>query len=218
MKFNNVKTIFFDYDGTLHNSMEIYAPAFRKSYSNLVSMGLAKDKDWNDEEILKWIGYSPDEMWEKFMPDLDEEIKVLSSNIISEEMNRLIKTGAPKLYDRSIETLDYLKNKGYNLIFISNCKREYMENHRDLFNLDLYFNDMICSEDYNYLAKKDILRKHVHKYPKEMVIVGDRDKDIEAGKFNSIMTIGCAYGYGKREEIDKSDKVIEDISELMNIF
>ena len=32
-------TVFFDYDGTLHNSMLTYGPAFREVYADLVKNG-----------------------------------------------------------------------------------------------------------------------------------------------------------------------------------
>jgi len=35
-QLEGIKTIYFDYDGTLHNSNKIYAPAFRKAYDFLV--------------------------------------------------------------------------------------------------------------------------------------------------------------------------------------
>lgn len=218
MRFHKVRTIFFDYDGTLHDSMKIYAPAFRKVYASLVSEGYAEDRQWEDHEISKWIGYNPKEMWQKFKPGLSQEKRDLSSKAIGEEMNRLILNGEPVLYENSMETLKYLRDKGFTLIFISNCRRRYMENHRDLFNLDRYFHNMICSEDHNFQEKKDILSKYLDQYPKEMLMVGDRHKDIEAGRENGLLTIGCAYGFGTREELKPSDLIIEDISELMKVL
>ena len=35
-EFKNIKNIVFDYDGTLHNSIKIYAPAFREAYNYLI--------------------------------------------------------------------------------------------------------------------------------------------------------------------------------------
>ena len=39
-----MKYIIFDYDGTLHNSIKIYKPAFLKAYDYLISNGYAKEK------------------------------------------------------------------------------------------------------------------------------------------------------------------------------
>jgi len=218
LKINNIKTIFFDYDGTLHNSMAIYAPAFRKAYENLVENGYAEPKLWSDDEISSWIGYNPREMWEKFIPNLNEDIRNASSELIGKEMNRLIKLGYPVLYEDSIEILEYLKKKGYILVFISNCRKKYMENHKELFDLEKYFINMVCSEEYDFMPKQDILKSIIINYPKEMAIVGDRKKDMDAGKASGIFTIGCKYGFGTEEELSDADIKIGSIAELKNIF
>lgn len=218
MKTDDIRTIFFDYDGTLHNSMAIYAPAFRKAYDNLVEMGLAEGKEWSEDEISKWIGYNPREMWKSFMPHLSQELRDMSSEMIGAEMNRLIELGRPVLYENALETLGYLKSKGYTLVFISNCRKSYMENHRKLFGLDEYFTSMICSESYEYISKTEILKKVLELYPGKWAIVGDRGKDIDAGLGNGIMTIGCNYGFGSEEELEPAHMRIDHISELREYF
>ena len=42
-------TVFFDFDGTLHDSMAIYGPAFRKAYAWLVSEGHMPPQEFTDE-------------------------------------------------------------------------------------------------------------------------------------------------------------------------
>jgi phosphoglycolate phosphatase len=212
--FKNIKTIFFDYDGTLHNSINIYAPAFRKAYKFLVNQGLAENREWSDKEISYWLGFNPQEMWNSFMPNRGEELRKRCSNLIGEEMAAQIEQGKPALYEGALETLQYLKDKGYHLVFISNCKAYYRECHNKLFKLDKYFEDLVCSDDYNFIPKSDILKVIKHNYPKDMIIVGDRRQDIEAGKKNNIYTIGCSYGFALEGELDDADMFINNIQEL----
>jgi phosphoglycolate phosphatase len=211
----NVKTIFFDYDGTLHNSIAIYAPAFRKAYDYLVKEGNACEREWSDKEISYWLGYNPQDMWKKFMPNLSEELRQHCSSIIGEEMKRLIEQGKPVLYEGAIETLQYLKNKGYHLVFISNCKNYYKECHSKLFNLEKYFETLVCSDEYNFIPKHEILSIIKNTYPEAMVIIGDRMQDIEAGKKNNIYTIGCTYGFALEGELDTADILVGDIKEIV---
>ncbi|KRQ87551.1 Phosphoglycolate phosphatase [Caloramator mitchellensis] len=211
---NKIKTVFFDYDGTLHDSIKIYAPAFRSAYDFLVNEGLAKEREWSDKEISYWLGFTPQNMWKSFMPYLQDELKEKCSSIISEEMKMSISEGRPVLYDGAIEVLEYLKNKGYRLIFISNCKIYYKEAHKKLFNLDKYFERLICSEEFSFIQKHEILRIIKDEYPKDMVIIGDRYQDIEAGKKNGIYTIGCSYGYTQDGELKEADLIIDNIMEL----
>lgn len=73
--FNKIKTVSFDYDGTLHNSIKIYGPAFRKTYTYLVEQGFVDQRDWSDREISYWLGFNPQEMWKTLMPSLEGSIR-----------------------------------------------------------------------------------------------------------------------------------------------
>lgn len=213
-----IRTIFLDYDGTLHDSLKIYARAFKKAYDYLVEEGLAKEREWTDKEISYWLGFTARDMWKSFKPDLGPELRQYCSNIIGSEMKRLIEQGEPVLYEGALDTLSYLKTKGYFLIFISNCNSYYLENHRKLFRLDRYFDDFICSEDYGFLSKQEIIKSVKSRYGGKMAIVGDRKQDMEAGRYNGIYTVGCKYGYALNGELKDADIIIERISDLMNIF
>lgn len=217
-RIENIKTIFFDYDGTLHNSIKIYAPAFRKAYNFLVKEGLALEKQWSEDEIKHWLGYSSKNMWEEFLPDVDEEMRIKASKIVGKEMIRLIEDGKAELYDGALDVLSYLKNKGYTLIFISNCNTYYKEIHNQKFGLDNYFNNMYGSEEFGFIPKFEILSKIINKYEEEMVIIGDRIHDMEAGFNNSIMTIGCSYGFGLEDELKNADMKINNIKKIIEIF
>lgn len=214
MNLKDVKTIFFDYDGTLHNSIKIYEPAFIKAYQFLREKGLVDQRDWNTNDIAYWLGFTSKEMWKEFLPEVSHELKMQASKIISEEMKRLTELGCAELYPNVLETLSYLKDKGYKLVFLSNCGLYYMETHRDLFQLDRYFDFMACSEQNDFKPKYEILNIIKEQFPKSQVIVGDRFHDIESGIKNNILTIGCSYGYGTEEELSMSDLIIESIDDL----
>lgn len=215
INLKEIRTVIFDYDGTLHNSIKIYAPAFLKAFSYLVQNGYAENRSWSEKEISCWLGFNSKEMWDAFMPKLPTEIKSLCSNIVGEEMKRLVEEGKAVLYDGAIDTLKYLKRKGYCLVFLSNCKRYYRDEHSKTFNLESYFIDMVCSEDYDFIPKYEILGKIKESYPEKIVIVGDRNHDIDAGLRNNIYTIGCSYGFAAEGELSCADMVIDDITNLM---
>lgn len=214
----NVRTIFFDYDGTLHDSFNIYAPSFLKAYEYLVKEGFANKREWKRTEISYWLGFNPEEMWDNFIPQLPGKVKQFCNAMISNNMKYLIEEGLVNLYEGALETLEYLKQQGYTMIFLSNCKIYYKESHNRLFNLDRYFTRMVSSEEFNYIPKYEILEKIKGDYPKEMVIVGDRFHDLEAGKMNNIYTIGCNYGYALQGELEQADMIIDNINELRNIL
>lgn len=218
MNFKNVKTIIFDYDGTLHNSYHIYAPAFLKAYEFLVLQGKVEPKVWKSEEIKSFLGMNPKEMWESFEPKLDLNMQKEAGMLISKEMEKQINDGNAILYDGALDVLKYLKSKGYYLIYLSNSKTYYMNAHQVFFNLNDYFDHMICSEDYNYLSKSEILEKIKHELDEEIIIIGDRKHDFEAANHHKLKSIGCNYGYGTKEELKKASYIISDIKDLYHIL
>ncbi|MDF1617264.1 HAD family hydrolase [Petrocella sp. FN5] len=215
---DQVKTIVLDYDGTLHDSIKIYGPAFRKAYEFLVDQHQVPPRTWEDQEIVKWLGLSSKEMWEAFMPNLDSGLREQAGSIIGEEMKRLLQNKKAVLYEGALETLEYLKNRGYKLVFLSNCGKAYMDYSRDLFGLDHYFDEMLCAQDYEFIPKYEILSKVMDQWPSEIVVVGDRYKDIEAGKQNNLKTIACLYGYAQGDELKDADYKINHIKELCRLL
>ena len=121
-----MKYIIFDYDGTLHNSIKIYKPAFMTAYDYLVDNGYAKKREFSEQEISKFLGLSAKDMWNTFIPNLPKCEKEKCSSIIGESMIKYISEGKAQLYNGVIETLNKLNEYGYKLIFLSNCKSSYM--------------------------------------------------------------------------------------------
>ena len=214
----NIKTVIFDYDGTLHNSTRIYADAFRIVYERMVCDGVVPEREFTDEEITKWLGYSAMDMWQAFMPELSIEDRVYYSKEIGQLMSEKIQNKQAVLYDGALETLAYLKNKGYHVLYLSNCGHMFMSKHEECFNLNHYFDHMYCSGDYDNQPKYEIFNVIKENYPGEYLMVGDRFHDMEIGKYHSIYTAGCAYGFGEAWEIEKADVILQDIRDLMKIL
>jgi len=214
----NVKTLIFDYDGTLHDSSKIYIPAFLSAYDYLVENRKAPEKEFRDSEITRWLGYSKKEMWDTFMPDLEEPYKSAASSIIGQTMVGKISRQEAHLYPDAIETLKYLKEK-YTLIFLSNCSIDYMESHAEMFDLREYFTDMYCTEMYDFKkSKKEIVDGFKHNYPADYAVVGDRHQDLEVGELDRTYAIGCTFGFGQADELKQADYLISDITELKCIL
>lgn len=216
---NTIKTLFFDYDGTLHNTTKIYIPAFKEVYAHLVKKHGVKQKDWSDKEIANFLGQTPKEMWDQFGEELNQETKNEGLKMLSEKLKEAIQNKQAELYDGALDVLAYLKDKGYKLIFISNCKDYYLNAHKTLFNLDRYFDIMVCSETFEGIQDKhEVLAKILPEVPKEAVIIGDRHHDMQAGKHNHIHTIGARYGFGNPEELKDATMQIDDINVLKHLF
>ena len=214
----NIKTIIFDYDGTIHDSTKIYSDAFRIVYQQMVKEGEAPWREFSDEEITKWLGYSAQDMWDAFMPHLSQAKKMRYSSEIGRIMTERIKNKQAVLYDGALETLAYLKGKGYHLLYLSNCGPDYMNMHAECFNLRDYFEHMYCTGDYGFKPKHEIFNVIKEEFPGEYLMVGDRFHDMEVAKYHKVFTAGCAYGFGTMKEIEDADIILNDIRDLKKIL
>lgn len=206
--------LIFDYDGTIHNSMKTYAPAFRTTMKWLEHEGYAEHKEYKDEEISCWLGFNSTDMWSQFMPQLPADIKEQARKMLGEDMARRVDAGEGELYEGTEQTLKTLKDKGYRLIFLSNCRVHYLERHRRVFGLGRFFDAFYCCEEYDFIPKYEIFKKISPKHDGEFIVIGDRFHDIETAVKNGLRSIGCAYGFGSRQELESADIIVDSIYEL----
>ncbi len=217
--------LIFDYDGTLHDCIRIYAPAFRRAYAWLVSNGHAPLQNFTDEWIGHWLGWGAKEMWAAFMPDLPKTIKTQASRMLGYNMLLQIHSGQAQLYSGAIDTLQKLHDAGYTLIFLSNCRHDYMTAHSEAFGLDKYFSGFYCTQDYDFAPKTEVF-EHIAKrfgdpdrpISEQFVAIGDRFHDMELASTHGLRSIGCLYGFGKPSELDKATACINDVSEIPSVL
>lgn len=134
------------------------------------------------------------------------------------EMIHLLNEQKAELYEGTLEVLDRLKSKGYLLIFLSNCKIEYMNAHRALFNLDQYFEGFYCTEAFGFKTKYEIFNRIKETYKGEFIVVGDREMDIETALKHNLKSIGCAYGFGRQEGLVHANHIADSIEEVETII
>ena len=204
----------FDYDGTLHDCIKIYAPAFRKAYAHLVALSLAEERAWPAREISQWLGLSPGAMWDRFLPALPQSRKDECSRIIGGEMLRLVRAGQARLYPGALQTLERLRG-AHTLIFLSNCKRAYMQAHIGYFHLDDYFSAFYCAEDFDFQEKHEIFGMIKQGFAGEFAVIGDRFQDMEIARRYGLKAIGCAYGYGGAQELAAADFIVSGVEEIV---
>lgn len=212
------KTLVFDWDGTLHNTLLLYGKAFRKAYAWLVEEGLAPQRIYTDEEVSIYLGMPAPLMWKTFMPDLAEEKRKIAAGMIGAEMDRLVAEGQAILYEGMEETLAYLKAKGYHLVILSNCRHNYMEEHKRVFQLDRFFDAYFAAEDYGFMPKEDIFSIVMEQFPGPYAMIGDRAADMKVGTQHGVFTVGCDYGFGEPEERAAASVHIERLPELKTLF
>lgn len=215
---NSTKTIVFDYDGTLHETLRVYAPAFRTAYDYLVEQGAAPKRQFQDAALGKWLGCTALEMWQSFMPELDPALRDHASMLVGQQMMRLTREGRGRLYAGVHDTLTTLKARGNRLVILSNCKDVYMNVQRESYGLDAVIDDYFCAESYDFIPKTQIFPEIAAKYPGSYTVVGDRRHDIDIGPACGVPTVACTYGYGSPEELASATHHIQSITELPTLL
>lgn len=206
--------LIFDYDGTIHNSMKTYAPAFRNTCRWLSDNGYIEKCDYSDRQISYWLGFNSTDMWEQFQPELSPAVREKARIMLGEDMAQRVENGEGALFENAEKVLETLKNNGYNLIFLSNCRVHYMERHKRVFGLDRFFNYFYCCEEFNFIPKYEIFRKIKPLHDGDFIVIGDRFHDIETAVKNNLHSVGCGYGYGSPEELAEADIIVNDITEI----
>lgn len=201
-------TIFFDFDGTLHDSMKLYGPALRKAYAWLVDEGVVEPRDLPDSEICHWLGWQVEDMWTTFVPGIAEDTWRTASKIVADEMERLLHEGKGALFDGTREMLEQLAAEGYQIAFLSNCGRPYCDEYLRVFGITDIFVATYCAAEFDFIPKWAIYQRITDEHPYPHIMVGDRFHDLEVATKGGIPSIGCAYGYGEPGELDVADVVV----------
>ena len=204
----------FDYDGTLHNTILIYEPAFRGAYRELVEGGHAPEREIPTELIKSWLGMNVPDMWQSFMPELPAELKLSASLRVGELMVREIEKHRARWYSGVEKVLDELKARGFEMLVLSNCKTDYKDTHWQEFKMERWFTEFFDCESFSYAPKTEIIHKIREKYGRELIVIGDRASDFDCAKAAAAPFVGCLYGFGRPGELAGAAALINSIDEL----
>lgn len=195
--------IFFDWDGTLCDSMQL---CIEENRTTLLTMGLP---DQPDEVLRRCNG-----------PTFEEAAPIIG--IPAERMAEYCRirlscalTLVPKvnrLFPGAKELLSALKDRA-ELCIVSNGTREYLTLCMQQFGLEGVFRRMAWSRPERSKAQ-NLAGLLAELQPERAFMVGDRIGDIRAGQANGLPTIAAAYGYGCDAEYAEADFRADTMAEL----
>lgn len=188
-----VKSVVFDFDGTLVDSKDISIEAI-----NVIS----------DRHGFKRI--VPEEIDELMKLTMKERCKALNVSFYkipfyAVEFYTIYKQFIKKMkfFDGMKELLFSLKEKGYHIAVISSNSekniREFFEHNQ----VD-FLQDIFCSND--VMGKDKILNRFMKDFKREsheIIYVGDESRDIKACKSSGVKVIWASWGYDDYEVIKK---------------
>ena len=219
MKIKDIDLVIFDMDGTLLKSHTYAVFAIQNALKDVYKKNNINRELPTPELILSKIGQPSVQF---YLDLLDENHKHLIDELhtgIQDHEEIALKSGKGMLFPGTEETLAYLQQQGYRIGLESNCSMRYFGNVKNVFSLDKYLDISQCIGEREGLNKISIISDFIKKLKsKKAVVVGDRSYDVESGKANGCITIGCLYGYGKKEELKDADYLIDDIRDLKKLL
>ena len=110
-------------------------------------------------EIAGWLGLNSKEMWNTFLPELDQSYKEQASRMVGDLMVRQIRKHKAVWYPGAEEMLTALKNRGYHLVILSNCKASYREAHWKEFGMERWFDRFMTVNHTDSVQRQKLCRK-----------------------------------------------------------
>ncbi|MCG2694412.1 HAD hydrolase-like protein [Candidatus Parcubacteria bacterium] len=207
---NNKNTIIFDFDGTLADTMQIFADVA----SSLISDNYGMDKAEARKTYLKTSGYPFHQQLEIIFPG-NEKNKIIAP--IYEEQ-KIDATADVELEDGALDAIEQLKKFDYRLVISSNNFQYNIDNFisnnnlHDIFDLALGFKEGFAKgkNHFDFAIEELVLEKD------EMVFIGDSLNDYRLANGEGIDFIG-KIGTFREEDfraLNPDIKIIKTISEL----
>ncbi|WP_176719869.1 HAD family hydrolase [Desulfuribacillus alkaliarsenatis] len=216
-----MKNYIFDLDGTLFQADLVAIPAFKQTFARLRKEGLYAGQPPKREQLLSMFGHTLDNIWDQILPDTEATVKTKADDYMIYYEQKYIDDGNGKLYEGTEQLLQHLKANGKRLFVASNGAEAYVKHVVHRMQIAQYFDKVYSAGEFNTSTKVDLVDRIITDYQLKNDItcmIGDRETDIEAGVKNSLMSIGCLYGYARDEqEFEQANYKIKEISDVTKI-
>lgn len=207
------QAVIFDMDGTLFQTNLILEPALVETFDVLRAEGLW-DEETPIEKYQEIMGAPLQVVWETLCPNHSLQVREKSNETFHEKLIELIKLNRGALYPYTIEVLERLSQK-YNLYIASNGQVEYLQAIVDTYELNRFITKVYSIQSISSGHKSDLVKNVVEENNiVKGTVVGDRLSDINAAKDNALKAVGVNFDFAQVMELEKADKVIDNLKEL----
>lgn len=209
-----IRTVVFDFDGTLHDAMLIYPKALSAGYSLLVERGLVPPREISQDKAARNVGLIARDAWNLMAPGLPEDAWSAAAVRVGEAMDAMIASGEARLFPGVPEMLDRVRAAGLACVFLSNCRTAYQEAARAAFRLDRWFCAYYNAEAFRGAPKEEIFKTIQTEHDGGFLAVGDRFKDLALARAHKLPSVGCLYGCGTLEELAGATRLARTPAEV----
>ena len=204
-----LKSVIFDVDGTIVDSIALCIEAFRQAVEPVVKRSIS------DEEILSAFGPSDEGTIRLFVPDA---VETCMEQFLY-HYRRLHPVMCPKPFDGIVDILEWLKSHQIPIGLVTGKGSKSLAITLEELNLRHYFNAIETGSPLRPNKPeclRNVLRKFGH-LPSESVYIGDFPSDITACREVSMPIYSAAWA--KTADLPKleplrPDKIIRSVEEL----
>ena len=193
-----ITTLFFDLDGTVSNN---FVGISRCLNFALKALG---QRELSDAEVLPFVGPPFRESLPRVFPGIDTEEAIALYRVRYDEHGWL----ENHLYDGIEAAIRTLHLHGYTIALCTSKPRIAAERIISHFKLGPYFSGVHGPElDGKFDRKTELLAHLIDQYdvaPTNAVMIGDRNKDIEAAIATGTRSVGVLWGFGARDELESA--------------
>ena len=207
----SIKTLLFDWDGTVVDSAQLGLTAFQQSFA---ALGVTFD-----QEIYRAV-YSPNWYSVYEAMGLPKEKWQLADDLWVQHYGEQI----PQLVPGAQETISGLKERGYRLGVVSSGSECRVGREMSELGLESFFETVVCNEQMEnkkpHPEGLETAMRALGCSTESTCYVGDSPEDIEMGKRARILTVGVRSDYPTSWKLKslEPDILIESLPELLNHF
>lgn len=207
-----IKSVLFDLDGTLVNSLDDLTDAVNHVRHGCALPPLASS------DVRMMVGKGALNLVQRALPDCSNtEIEQALQRFL--DYNTIHIVDKSRLYPGVIELLNFLKQKGFRMAVISNKNEALSSLILTSLKIHGYFESISGGDTFpeSKPSPLPLLRviEELGLEPCEALMVGDSINDIQAGNLAGITTIGCSWGYGTRQELSQATSIADSCTDLI---
>jgi len=209
--------LIFDLDGTLIDSSEDIAWSVNRTLERLGFEPLTYSV------ILSYIGWGVKMLLNQALPDDSKQLLDEAKGIFLDLYGRHL-TIKTRPYPGVEETLHALHGRGLKMAIVTNKPISFTREILDALSLTPLFTPVLGGDSVRRKkpdpeSAETVLRAHDIS-PARALFIGDSRIDIETGKAAGTATIGAAYGFRGRGELEDAgaDSIIDTFNELNDLI
>jgi len=204
----HTRLLVFDLDYLVFDCSPVKIQALRQSliaFAESIPQSVRLPDAIDAEEGYRDHGFR----WTQFLEiGLDEERLSELQRVYSIQEERLLDSGAGRVFPGLTELLEQCRRHGLQLAIGADASRDYLMAVSDRHRLHDLFSLALCTEEFGVGSTDEMLAEIIHHHevnPSETVVLATRAAMFQAAHRLDVVTIGCGWGIHRHDGLAEAD-------------